>query len=61
VTRTLSRHDLSLAAIAVSLLAASLAGALLPVGMMAALGAGSVPATGGVGYALFYRPPTAEK
>jgi hypothetical protein len=53
----LSRHDLSLAGIAASLLAALLAGALSPVGMSVALGVGSVPASGTVGYALFYRPP----
>jgi hypothetical protein len=51
------RYDLLLAVIALSLVGASLVGALSPVGMVAALGAGSVPATGTVGYALFYRPP----
>jgi hypothetical protein len=55
----LSRHDLSLAGIAASLVAALLAGALSPVGMSVALGAGSIPATGTLGYALFYRPPDA--
>ncbi|MFT4921809.1 MAG: hypothetical protein ACI8XM_001016 [Haloarculaceae archaeon] len=53
-----TRHDLLLAAIAVSLALGALFGALLPVGMPVALGAGSVPATGSMGYALFCRPPT---
>jgi hypothetical protein len=55
--RSLSRYDLSLAAIALSLVTGSLVGALSPVGMAVALAGGSVPATGTVGYALFYRPP----
>jgi hypothetical protein len=56
----ITRHDLSLAAIAVPLLVATVAGATLPVGLPVALGAGSVPASGGLGYALFYRPPGRE-
>jgi len=52
-----SRHDASLAGIAAPLAVAALVGALSPVGMAAALGAGSVPAFGSLGYALFYRPP----
>jgi hypothetical protein len=52
-----SRHDLLLAAIAVPLVLAGVVAAVLPVGMVAALGAASVPATGSVGYALFYNPP----
>lgn len=54
---SVSRHDLLLAAIALPLMIAGVVGALLPVGMPLALGAGSVPATGSMGYALFYRPP----
>ena len=54
---SLSRHDLSLLVIALPLLLASVVAALLPVGTVVALGAGSVPATGGLGYALFYNPP----
>ncbi|WP_302081527.1 hypothetical protein [Salinibaculum rarum] len=54
---SVTRHDLLLAAIALPLVVAGMAGALLPVGMSVALGAGSVPATGTMGYALFYRPP----
>lgn len=55
--QALSRYDLLLAAIAMSLVAALLVGVLSPVGTVIALGAGSIPATGTVGYALFYRPP----
>lgn len=54
---SVSRYDLLLAAIALPLVVAGVAGALLPVAMSVALGAGSVPATGTMGYALFYRPP----
>ncbi|MEF8870637.1 MAG: hypothetical protein V5A41_03290 [Haloarculaceae archaeon] len=54
---SVSRYDLLLAAIVLPLVVAGMIGALLPVGMSVALGAGSVPATGTMGYALFYRPP----
>ena len=56
-TDSLTRHDILLATIALPLVVAGALGALLPVGMPLALGAGSVPATGSMGYALFYRPP----
>jgi len=52
-----TRHDATLAGIALPLVAGAVVGALSPVGMVAALGAGSVPSFGGLGYALFYRPP----
>jgi hypothetical protein len=54
---TLSRHDLSLVAIALPLVVASLLAAISPVGLFVALGLGSVPSTGGVGYALLVDPP----
>ena len=54
---TPTRHDVLLAMIALPMVVAATLGALLPVGMSIALGAGSVPATGSMGYALFYRPP----
>jgi hypothetical protein len=57
-SESVTRHDILLAAIAVPMLVAATLGALLPVGMPLALGAGSVPATGSMGYALFYRPPS---
>jgi hypothetical protein len=53
----ISRHDASLVGIALPLALWALVGALSPVGMAMALGAGSVPASGTLGYALFYRPP----
>ncbi|PSQ33469.1 hypothetical protein BRD09_00710 [Halobacteriales archaeon SW_10_68_16] len=53
----ISRHDASLVGIALPLALGALVGALSPVGMAMALGAGSVPASGTLGYALFYRPP----
>ena len=54
---SLSRHDYLLAAIPASLALSTLGGALMPVGMDVAIGAGSVAASGTVGYALFYKPP----
>ncbi|MFB6074719.1 MAG: hypothetical protein ABEJ89_06875 [Haloarculaceae archaeon] len=53
VLDSLAVPDLLLAAVAVLMVVASVAGALLPVGMSTALAAGSVPATGTIGYALF--------
>ena len=53
----ISRHDASLVGIALPLALGALVGALSPVGMAMALGAGRVPASGTLGYALFYRPP----
>lgn len=54
---TPSRYDFILAVIPASLILATIAGAVSPVGMITALGLGSVPASGSMGYALFYRPP----
>jgi hypothetical protein len=55
-----TRHDASLVGIAAPLAVAAAVGALSPVGMTTALGAGSIPASGSLGYALFYRPPVEE-
>lgn len=52
-----TRHDLLLAVIGLPILLAAIAGTVLSVPLTYALGAGSVPASGGLGYALFYRPP----
>ncbi len=57
MTAGLSHHDVSLAGIALPLVVAALVGAVSSVGMVTALGAGSIPAFGSLGYALFYRPP----
>lgn len=59
-TSIVSRHDLVLAAIALPMVLAGLVGALFPVQLTVALGAGSVPASGGVGYALFFGPPASD-
>ena len=52
-----TRHDVSLAGIGVVLLVGLLVGLLSAVDLSRALFAASVPATGGVVYTLFYRPP----
>ena len=49
--------DLVLVAIALPLVVASLVGVLYSVQLAVAMGAGSIPASGTIGYALFYRPP----
>lgn len=54
---TFGRYDLSLLVIGVSLLVGALVGFLSGVTVPQSLLAGSIPATGCVGYTLFYRPP----
>jgi len=56
----LSRYDLLLAAIALAMTVAGVAGALTPLAMSTALAAGSLPAGGTVGYALFVAGPEPE-
>lgn len=56
----LSRYDLLLAAIALPMTVAGAAGALTSLTMSTALAAGSVPAGGTVGYALFVAGPEPE-
>jgi hypothetical protein len=53
----LATADAVLATIALSMLLASAGAFVLPVSVWSALGLGSVPAGGSVGYALFYDPP----
>lgn len=53
----LATADLVLVAMALPLLLASLAGLVSSVQFGLALGAGSLPAGGTLGYALFYDPP----
>jgi len=53
----LSGHDVVLAVIPASLLLAGAVGALLSPSMGVMLTLGAVPASGTVGYALFYNPP----
>ncbi|QLH76712.1 hypothetical protein HZS55_05060 [Halosimplex rubrum] len=53
-----SVHDAILALIPAILALAALVGAVLSWSWGTALAVGSVPASGTVGYALFYNPPT---
>ncbi len=53
----LSVHDAVLALIPAILVAATLAGAALSWSWVTTLAVGSVPASGTIGYALFYNPP----
>ncbi len=53
----LSVHDAVLALIPAILVAAAAAGAALSWSWGTALAVGSVPASGTIGYALFYNPP----
>ena len=54
---SLATADLVLIVMAVPMVLASLAGLASSIQFAVALGAGSVPATGTLGYALFYDPP----
>ncbi|AJF26063.1 hypothetical protein ACNO8S_01605 [Haloarcula sp. KBTZ06] len=54
---SLSMPDLVLASIALSMLLASLGAVVTSLSFVTALSAGSLPATGSIGYALFYDPP----
>ncbi len=53
----ITRHDLTLAGIGIALLVGLIVGLLPAVALSSALFVASVPATGGVFYTLFYRPP----
>jgi len=55
-----SMPDLVLASIALSMLLASLGAVVTSISFVTALGAGSLPAGGSIGYALFYNPPVAS-
>lgn len=57
----LATADLVLVAIALPLVVGSLVGVLYSVQLALAVGVGSIPASGTVGYALFYRPPNGTK
>ncbi|WP_058992810.1 hypothetical protein [Haloarcula sp. CBA1127] len=52
--------DLVLASIALSMLLASLGAVVTSLSFVTALSAGSLPATGSIGYALFYNPPVPD-
>jgi len=55
---SLSTADAVLVSIAATMLVATLGAVVTSFSVAAALGAGSIPATGSIGYALFYNPPT---
>lgn len=55
---SLSTADAVLASIALTMLLATVGAVVTSLSVAAALGAGSIPATGSIGYALFYNPPT---
>jgi hypothetical protein len=57
VSEQFATADLVLVAMALPLLLASLAGLASSVQLGVAMGAGSLPAGGTLGYALFYDPP----
>lgn len=54
---TLETADLVLAGIAMPLLIAAVVVLLTSIGVAVGLGAASIPASGTLGYALFYSPP----
>jgi len=53
-----STADIVLATIAVAMTLAAFGAVATSLSVVVALGAGSIPATGSIGYALFYNPPT---
>lgn len=55
---TLSTADLVLASIALTMALAACGAVATSLSVVVAMAAGSVPATGSIGYALFYNPPT---
>jgi len=57
---SLSAADLVLASIALSMVGATVGAVLTSVSLVTALSAGSLPATGSIGYALFYDPPVPD-
>lgn len=54
----LSPADLVLASIAIAMSLAVFGAVVTSLSVAAAMMAGSIPATGSIGYALFYNPPT---
>jgi hypothetical protein len=53
----LATADIVLASIALSMVIAGLGAIASSLSVVAALAAGSLPASGSIGYALFYNPP----
>ena len=57
---TLSTADFVLASIAIVMSLAAFGAVATSLSVAVAMGAGSIPATGSIGYALFYNPPTGD-
>ena len=55
---SVSTADFVLASIALTMVLAAVGAVLTSLSVAIALGAGSIPASGSIGYALFYNPPT---
>jgi len=55
---TLTTADLVLASIAIAMTLSAFGAVATSLSVAVAMAAGSVPATGSIGYALFYNPPT---
>ncbi|MDS0259812.1 hypothetical protein NDI56_10455 [Haloarcula sp. S1CR25-12] len=55
---SLSTADFVLASIALVMTLAAFGAVVTSLSVAVAFGAGSIPATGSIGYALFYNPPT---
>jgi hypothetical protein len=53
-----STADLVLASIAIAMTLAAFGAVATSLSVAIAMAAGSIPATGSIGYALFYNPPT---
>ena len=54
----LSTADLVLASIAIAMMLAAFGAVVTSLSVAVAMAAGSIPASGSIGYALFYNPPT---
>lgn len=57
IPESVTHHDISLAGIGFALAGGGVAGIVSPLGIVVTLTIASVFAAGGMGYALFYRPP----
>ena len=55
---SLSTADLVLVSIAITMSLAAFGAVVTSLSVAVAMTAGSIPATGSIGYALFYNPPT---
>jgi len=55
---TLSTADFVLASIAIAMALAAFGAVVTSLSVAVAMAAGSIPASGSIGYALFYNPPT---